>query len=160
MTARTRASLGSQLPSPTSVASGWARPSTSTAMWSPFHVTDDEADHPPSVPDRPCLLCGLFGCATLFRASTPSVVQEHRSRRRVAGRGTPVGRSAGGYAGGVAWREEHGRGSILEVVNPDDDTSAAAVAAWIAALEQDDDWIDLPVTAAELVGEDRATRES
>lgn len=60
----------------------------------------------------------------------------------------------------MAWREEHGRGSILEVVNPDDDTSADAVAAWIAALEQDDDWIDLPVTAAELVGEDRATRES
>lgn len=74
--------------------------------------------------------------------------------------GRAVGRSAGGYAGGVAWREEHGRGSILEVVNPDDDTSAAAVAAWIAALEQDGDWIDLPVTAAELVGEDRATRES
>jgi hypothetical protein len=68
--------------------------------------------------------------------------------------------ATGGYAGGEAWREELGRGSTLEVVNPDDDTSPAAVVAWVAALEQDDDWIDLPVTAAELVGEDRARHES
>lgn len=59
----------------------------------------------------------------------------------------------------MAWREELGRGSTLEVVNPDDDTSTAAVAAWVAALEQDDDWIELPVSAAELVDEDRSTRK-
>ena len=64
------------------------------------------------------------------------------------------------YAGAVAWREELGRGSTIEVVNPHDDTSIAAIDAWIAALEQDDDWIELPVTAAELIEEDRSQRDS
>ena len=44
----------------------------------------------------------------------------------------------------------------IEIVNPDEDTSPEAVAAWLAELDAADDWIDLPVTAAELLAEDRA----
>ena len=44
----------------------------------------------------------------------------------------------------------------IDVVNPDDDTSVEAIAAWIADLERDDDWIDLPTTAAALIAEDRS----
>ena len=50
--------------------------------------------------------------------------------------------------------------SSIDVVNPDDDTSREALAAWIAALERDDDWIELPTTAAALIDEDRNTRGS
>ncbi len=48
----------------------------------------------------------------------------------------------------------------IVVVNPDVDASVDALAAWIDELERDDDWIDLPVTAAELLGEDRTARGS
>ena len=44
----------------------------------------------------------------------------------------------------------------IEIVNPDEDTSPEAVAAWLAELDAAGDWIDLPVTAAELLAEDRA----
>jgi hypothetical protein len=44
----------------------------------------------------------------------------------------------------------------IEVVNSDEDTSPEAVAAWLAELDAADDWIDLPVTAAELLAEGRA----
>ena len=40
--------------------------------------------------------------------------------------------------------------SLIDVVNPEDDTSTEAIAAWIADLERDDDWIELGSTAAEL----------
>ena len=65
------------------------------------------------------------------------------------------------YSGAVAKRaDDFGGDSAIEVVNAETDTSAEALAAWIAALERDDDWIDLPVTAAELIAEDRAARSS
>jgi hypothetical protein len=48
----------------------------------------------------------------------------------------------------------------IVVVNPDVDASVDALAAWIDELERDDDWIDLPITAAELLGEDRSARGS
>jgi hypothetical protein len=50
--------------------------------------------------------------------------------------------------------------AAIDVVNPNDDTSVEALAAWIADLERDDDWIDLPTTAAELIAEDRTARGS
>lgn len=50
--------------------------------------------------------------------------------------------------------------SRFDVVNPDADTSIEALSAWIASLEREDDWIDLPTTAAELIAEDRATHGS
>ena len=34
--------------------------------------------------------------------------------------------------------------SSIHIVNPDDDTSVEALAAWIAEIEHDDDWIELP----------------
>ncbi len=48
----------------------------------------------------------------------------------------------------------------IEIVNSNVDTSPDAVAAWIADLERDDDWIELPTTAAELIDEDRTTSAS
>jgi hypothetical protein len=48
----------------------------------------------------------------------------------------------------------------IALVNPEVDTSVEALAAWIAELEADDDWVELPVTAAELIAEDRAARRS
>ena len=45
---------------------------------------------------------------------------------------------------------------VIEIVNPDEDTSPEALAAWLAELDAAGDWIDLPVTAAELLAEDRA----
>jgi len=50
--------------------------------------------------------------------------------------------------------------SSIDVVNPDDDTSTEALAAWIAELERADDWIELPVTGAELIDEDRIANGS
>lgn len=50
--------------------------------------------------------------------------------------------------------------SSIDVVNPDADTSIEALKAWIASLEREDDWIDLPMTAAEMIEEDRATHGS
>ena len=50
--------------------------------------------------------------------------------------------------------------SSIDVVNPDDDTSPEALAAWIAELERAADWIELPVTGAELIDEDRAANGS
>ena len=44
----------------------------------------------------------------------------------------------------------------IEIVNPDEDTSPEALAAWLTELDAAGDWIDLPVTAAELLAEDRA----
>ena len=41
--------------------------------------------------------------------------------------------------------------AALDVVIPNDDTSVEALAAWIADLERDDDWIDLPTTAADSI---------
>jgi hypothetical protein len=48
----------------------------------------------------------------------------------------------------------------IVVVNPDVDASVDALAVWIDELERDDDWIDLPVTADEPLGEDRTARGS
>lgn len=56
--------------------------------------------------------------------------------------------------------DDFARDSAIDVVNPDDDTSVEALAAWIAELEGDDDWIDLRTTAAELIAEDRAASDS
>ncbi len=56
--------------------------------------------------------------------------------------------------------DEFSNDSSIEIVNPHDDTSTAAIAAWIAELERDDEWIELPTTAAELIEEDRKTRGS
>lgn len=50
--------------------------------------------------------------------------------------------------------------AAIAVVNPDADTSVEAMAAWITELEADDDWIELSVTAAELIAEDRNARPS
>jgi hypothetical protein len=72
----------------------------------------------------------------------------------------PAGGSRHRYDGCVAWSDELGSSSTIEVVNPNDDTSAAAVNAWIAALERDDDWIELPVMAATLIEEDRSQHDS
>jgi len=47
-----------------------------------------------------------------------------------------------------------GDGAIV-VVNPEVDTSIEALQAWITEIEQAADWIELPVSAAELIGEDR-----
>lgn len=52
--------------------------------------------------------------------------------------------------------EELSGDPLIVLVNPDDDTSVEALEAWIAELEASDDWIDLPVTAAELIAEDRS----
>jgi hypothetical protein len=41
-----------------------------------------------------------------------------------------------------------------------DDTSLEALHAWVAAIERDYDSIDLPVTAADLIAEDRAALPS
>lgn len=46
----------------------------------------------------------------------------------------------------------------IEIVNADEDTSPAGMAAWLAELDAEGDWIDLPVTAAELLAEERADR--
>jgi hypothetical protein len=51
-------------------------------------------------------------------------------------------------------------GGVVALVNPDADTSVEAVAAWIAELEADDDWVELGVSAADLIGEDRDARSS
>jgi hypothetical protein len=57
----------------------------------------------------------------------------------------------------VAKRVEELSGDpLIVLVNPDDDTSVEALEAWIVELEESDDWIDLPVTAAELIAKDRA----
>jgi hypothetical protein len=48
----------------------------------------------------------------------------------------------------------------IEIVNPDDDTSPEAIAGWLAELDAADDWIDLPVTAADLLAEERADSTS
>ncbi len=48
----------------------------------------------------------------------------------------------------------------IEIVNSNVDTSPDAVAAWIADLERDDDWIEIPTTAAEMIDEDRTTSAS
>lgn len=54
--------------------------------------------------------------------------------------------------------DDFGNDSSIDVVNPDDDTSVEALAAWIAELERDDDWVDLPMTAAALIAEERIAR--
>ena len=50
--------------------------------------------------------------------------------------------------------------SMIDVVNADADNSIDALTAWLAELERDADWIDLPTTAAELIAEDRSSRGS
>ena len=66
-----------------------------------------------------------------------------------------------GYAVPMARRaDDFGNDSAIDIVNPEDDTSAEAIAAWIADLERDDDWIDLGSTAADLIAEDRAVTGS
>jgi hypothetical protein len=44
----------------------------------------------------------------------------------------------------------------IEIVNADEEASPASMAAWLAGLDAEGDWIDLPVTAAELLAEERA----
>lgn len=66
-----------------------------------------------------------------------------------------------GYVVPMARRaDDFGNDSSIDVINPEDDTSAEAIAAWIADLERDDDWIDLGSTAADLIAEDRAVNGS
>ena len=66
-----------------------------------------------------------------------------------------------GYVVPMARRaDDFGNDSSIDVINPEDDTSAEAIAAWIADLEHDDDWIDLGSTAADLIAEDRAVTGS
>ena len=61
----------------------------------------------------------------------------------------------------MAWgADDFGNDSSIDVVNPDADTSLEALSAWIASIEREDDWIELPATAAELIAEDRAGRGS
>jgi hypothetical protein len=48
----------------------------------------------------------------------------------------------------------------IEIVNPDEDASPEAIAAWLADLDAADDWVELPVTAAELLAKDRADAET
>ena len=50
--------------------------------------------------------------------------------------------------------------SMIDVVNANDDNSTDALTTWLAELERDADWIDLPTTAAELISEDRGSRGS
>lgn len=70
-------------------------------------------------------------------------------------------RMSQGYGVPMARRaDDFGNDSSIDVVNPEDDTSTEAIAAWIADLERDDGWIDLGSTAAELIGEDRAVTGS
>jgi hypothetical protein len=45
----------------------------------------------------------------------------------------------------------------IVVANPDDDTSVEALEAWIAAIEDDGDWIEIETSAAELIAEDRVS---
>jgi hypothetical protein len=56
--------------------------------------------------------------------------------------------------------DDFGGDSSIEVINPETDTSAEALTAWIAELQRDIDWVDLPVTAATLISQDRAARSS
>ena len=56
--------------------------------------------------------------------------------------------------------EDFGNDSSIDVVNPENDTSPEAIAAWIADLERDDDSIELGSTAAELTSEDRTVTGS
>ena len=56
--------------------------------------------------------------------------------------------------------DDFGNDASIDVVNPEDDTSPEAIAAWIADLECDDDWIELGSTAAELIAEDRTVTGS
>jgi hypothetical protein len=66
-----------------------------------------------------------------------------------------------GYPDGMARRsDELHSDSSVEVSNTNADTSIEALAAWIAELEREDGWIDLPTTAAQLIAEDRAVRGS
>lgn len=70
-------------------------------------------------------------------------------------------RSAHGYAGAVVQRADDLHDDpAIEIVNPDDDTSPEAVAVWLAELDAANDWVELPVTAAELLAEDRADAET
>lgn len=48
----------------------------------------------------------------------------------------------------------------IALVNPEADTSLDAVAVWIAELEADDDWLELAVSAADLIAKDRDSRQS
>ena len=49
-----------------------------------------------------------------------------------------------------------GMDASIEIVDPGTDPSLDVIEAWVAELERDDDRIDLPVRAAELIAEDRA----
>jgi hypothetical protein len=53
---------------------------------------------------------------------------------------------------------DFGNDPSIDVVSPEDDTSLEALAAWIAELEPDDDWVELPTTAAVLITESRIAR--
>lgn len=65
------------------------------------------------------------------------------------------------YAEEMASRaDDFGNDTSIDVANPEDDTSPEAIAAWIADLERDDDWIELGSTAAELIAEDRTATGS
>jgi hypothetical protein len=46
---------------------------------------------------------------------------------------------------------------VVVIVNPDEDTSVEALEAWIAEITNDEDeWLEVPVSAAELIAQDRA----
>jgi hypothetical protein len=46
---------------------------------------------------------------------------------------------------------------LIVLANPDDDTSPEAMDAFLDALKNaEGEWIELPVSAAELIAEDRA----
>ena len=56
--------------------------------------------------------------------------------------------------------DDYGDDTAVDAINDSEDTSLDALNAWIAELQRDDDWIELPVSAAELIAEDRAALSS
>ncbi len=56
--------------------------------------------------------------------------------------------------------DDLGDDSSIVVANPEVDTSIEAVAAWIDEIERADDWLELRVSADQLIADDRSTRGS
>jgi hypothetical protein len=54
-------------------------------------------------------------------------------------------------------RSQHLSDPAIVVMNPEDDTSVEALEAWMAALENDGDWIETETSTAELIAEDRVS---
>jgi hypothetical protein len=54
---------------------------------------------------------------------------------------------------------DFGDNEVIDAVDGGN-TSLEALNAWLAELEREDDWIELPVTAADLIAEDCAALSS